>query len=224
MHINSLLLFEKYAKRYFKNNLKVLEIGPNGFPSTYKKSVKSNSISWDTIDLFPNDKLTYLAINEYKFPIEDNSYDIVLSGQVIEHVRKVWIWIKELSRVCKKGGLIITINPVSYPFHKSPYDCWRIYPEGMKALYEEVDLKVLLSVCDSLERVKLRKRGFRNIILGKSCPPEALMGFSEYSKNLIKSFKKPQQFFRFILTFLKKLLGWPIKSSLDTITIGKKVI
>lgn len=224
MHINSLLLFEKYAKHFFKDNMKILEIGPNGFPSNYKESVKNNSISWDTIDLFPNDNLTYLAINEYKFPIEDNYYDIVLSGQVIEHVRKIWIWVKEISRVCKTGGLVVTINPISYPFHKIPYDCWRIYPEGMKALYEDAGLKVLLSVFNSLEQIKLRQRGFRNIIPGKSCPPEALMGVSLYLRNLVKNVFKPRLFFRFLLIYIKKLLGWPINCSFDTITIGKKLI
>ena len=40
------------------------------------------------------------------FPAPSGAYDIVFSGQVIEHVRKIWLWIKELTRICKVGGLV----------------------------------------------------------------------------------------------------------------------
>jgi ubiquinone/menaquinone biosynthesis C-methylase UbiE len=64
---------------------------------------------------------------------------------VLEHVRKPWIWIEELARVCKPRGLVITINPVSWPCRETPVDCWRAYPEGIRALYEEGNLEVLFS-------------------------------------------------------------------------------
>ena len=66
-------------------------------------------------------------------------------------MRKIWLWIKELTRVCKVGGLVITINPVSWPYHEHPIDCWRAFPEGMRALYEDASLEVLLSIFESLE-------------------------------------------------------------------------
>lgn len=113
MHLNSKLLFKKYAMKYFRDNMKVLEIGPDDIPSTYMRCVNNDTIEWDYIDLKYRDNLTYVANNEYEFPIEKNYYDIILSGQVIEHVRRIWIWIKELSRVCKINGYIITINPIS---------------------------------------------------------------------------------------------------------------
>ena len=222
MHLNSILLFEKYAKSFFKDGIKILEIGPNDFPTTYQKIIGKGSIKWDTIDISANDKLTYKAVSEYEFPIEDDYYDIVLSGQVIEHVRKIWVWAKELSRVCKKGGLVITVNPVSHPYHKIPYDCWRIYPEGMKALYEDANLQFILSACNSLEKIKLKQRGFRNITYGKPCPPEAIMGSFALLKKSIQNIRKPKLFLRFLLIHFKKFVGWPISCGLDTITIGRK--
>ena len=223
MHKNCVLLFEKYAKKYFKDNMRVLEIGPNDFPSTFEKVIGKKSIKWDTIDLRSDSRVTYQTINEYEFPIEDNYYDIIISGNVIEHVRKIWIWMKELSRVCKYEGLVITINPVSHPFHRIPYDCWRIYPEGMKALYEEAGLKLLISACDSLESGKLFQKGYRNIVFGRPCPPVALVGTWEFLKNSLKNLKNPKEFGRFALANFKRFTGWPISSSLDTISIGKKI-
>ena len=102
MHTNSALLFQKYAAPYFLENKRALEIGPN-FPSHYK-ILSKNVATWDTLDIYQDPRLTHVAMSEYSFPIADNSYDIVLSGQVIEHVRKIWVWMKEVARVCKIGG------------------------------------------------------------------------------------------------------------------------
>ena len=153
MHLNSELLFTKYAKEYFKSDMSVLEIGPNTLPSRYYRLVGNRTIRWDTLGLDSSrwKHLTYRSKSEYDYPVESNSYDIVLSGQVLEHVKKVWIWMKELSRICKKGGHVITINPISWEFHEVPVDCWRVYPDGMKALYDEAGLKVILSVFEGLD-------------------------------------------------------------------------
>ena len=197
MHTNSRLIFEKHAKQYFRPGMRVLEIGPDRFPSTFCSLVNDHSITWETIDLYQDAKLTHSALSEYKFPIPDKTYDIILSGQVIEHVRKIWVWMKEVARVCKAGGFVITINPASWPYHEAPIDCWRAFPEGMRALYEDSSLSVLLSICGSLEVPESRRR-----IPGRSreCQP----------KWLRRAYKVLNRF------------GFPHECSFDTITIGQK--
>ena len=163
MHLNSELLFRKYAAPYFKGNVKVLEVAPASFPSPYQKVVNQPGIQWDTIDFVSTDfidadavkHLTYELKSPYSFPLEDESYDIILSGQVLEHVEKIWVWLKELKRVVKKNGIIITINPVSWPYHEAPVDCWRVYPTGIGALAEEAGLQVELAKFESLEHQQL---------------------------------------------------------------------
>lgn len=130
MHTNSRLLFQKHAREFFRPGLRVLEIGPDKFPSTYCSLVADGSITWDTLDIWQDARLTYSATSEYSFPAPSDTYDIVLSGRVIEHVRKIWLWIKELTRVCKVGGLVITINPVSWPYHEHPIRLLACLPGG----------------------------------------------------------------------------------------------
>ena len=228
MHRNTLMLFEKYAKRYFKDNMKVLEIGPNDHPSSFLKNLNNKSIEWHTLDIqnavikSRRNKCTYIIKNVYKFPIKNNTYDIVISGNVIEHVKKIWIWINEITRVCKKGGYVITINPISFPYHESPFDCWRIYPEGMKALYKDAGLKVILSKFESLEEKVLRKHGFRCTYPGPTPLPEAFMSFPEYCKEIFTNYNHPRKNYRSLKLFGKKIIGWPISCMTDTITVGKK--
>src|SRR5690348_15773873 len=177
MHLNSELLFRKYAAPFFKDNLKVLEIGPAGFPSVYEKIINNPSITWHTLDFCDTkfiasstDNLTYKISSPYEFPVASDSYDIVLSGQVIEHVQKVWAWLNELKRVTKAGGIIITINPVSWPYHAAPVDCWRIFPDGMKALAEEAGLNCKTCLFESLEKeLLLNKYGKLKFVPGRSC-------------------------------------------------------
>lgn len=200
MHLNSELLFKKYALQYFRPSSRVLEIGPVGFPSEYQTMVGEPSITWHTVDIQASVglPLTYTASSEYTFPIADGAYDLVLSGQVIEHVRKIWIWMKEVARVCKTGGTVITLNPVSWPYHESPVDCWRAYPEGMKALYDDSSLEVMLCEWGSLEATR-----YRNRIPGRSYTWQ----------------RRPQA----IASRVLGPLGFPVECAYDTITIGKKV-
>jgi SAM-dependent methyltransferase len=197
MHSNSKLLFQKYAKQYFRTGLKVLEVGPDGIPSTYQNIVGDPSVAWHTLDIRSDPALTYQGSSEYEFPIDTGVYDIVLSGQVLEHVRQIWVWIREVARVCKVGGLVVTINPVSWPYHEAPVDCWRAFPEGMKALYEYASLQVELSAWECLEPVPSRRR-----LPGSSAQCQSLRRRLAYR--------------------VLGLMGFPAECAYDTITIGQK--
>ena len=214
MHVNSTLLFEKYCKNLFAPNNLVLEIGPNKYPSTYNEIVGLSTINWHTLDIVPNDNLTYLANSEYSFPIPDNTFDVVLSGQVIEHVRKPWVWIKELARVSKKGGYVIIINPVSWPYHLAPIDCWRIYPEGMHALYEEAGLHVELSEMATLEPARSR-----NMIPGHGAVNKAVTKLKDGCKRRYFEEEKVMG----LKSLMIKIVGWPVTWSIDVVTIGTKI-
>jgi len=76
MHLNSELLFRKYAVPFFKDKIKVLEIGPAGFPSAYQKIIGNTNIEWHTIDFEDTifiesavHQLTYKLNSPYDFPV-----------------------------------------------------------------------------------------------------------------------------------------------------------
>jgi SAM-dependent methyltransferase len=200
MHPNSRLLFEKYAQPYFRSGVKVLEVGPD-HPSTLRRIVSDVSIEWDTVDIFAHPELTYTASSEYSFPIPDDTYDVVVAANVLEHVRKVWVWIRELSRVCRPGGYVITVNPVSWPYHAIPIDCWRAYPEGMRALYDEGGLSVILSEWEAVADPQVCRS-----IPGRS--QTALYQHEGWKTKVIN---------RLLLA-----IGYPVERAFDIVTIGQK--
>ncbi|CAN5733791.1 hypothetical protein BH10BAC2_BH10BAC2_16350 [soil metagenome] len=216
MHLNSELLFRRYALPFFKSNLKVLEIGPGTIPSVFNKLINNSEIEWHTLDFSGcGDNLTYIIESPYDFPVENDYYDIVFSAQVMEHVEKIWLWLKEIKRVVKKDGLIITINPVSWPYHLAPVDCWRIYPSGIKALADELNLCVELCLFESLEEKMIKDElPYVKIIPGKS-----------YKYGIpgrkIRAIKMYNNFLHYI-PFFKNYFGIPIEAAFDTISILKK--
>ncbi|HEV2148858.1 MAG TPA: methyltransferase domain-containing protein [Longimicrobiaceae bacterium] len=170
MNKNDKLLFARYAREHFTRDVRVLEIGPDAHPSSFQGVVGHDVAAWDTLDFHTRTDvpLTYRATVEYSYPVPDASYDVVLSANVIEHVPRIWVWMKELARICRPGGHVVTINPISWHYHESPIDCWRIYPAGMRALCEDSGLEVVTSEWGSmdlqwLERIspaKLRRKYF----------------------------------------------------------------
>ena len=201
MHENSRLMFTEFAAQFFEASLKVLEIGPDDFPSTYESACRERVTVWDTIDMKEDSRLTFQSTGEYNFPIPDKAYDIILSGNVMEHVRKPWIWIKEVARVCKLGGMVITLNPVSWSYHEAPIDCWRAYPEGMKALYEEGGLRVILCEWGSFETP----------------------GYRVYRPGVSVSYQPQTCKWRLARRFGPQF-GLPVERAYDTITVGIKEI
>jgi SAM-dependent methyltransferase len=200
MHGNTGKLFKKYAKEYFRPNTRVLEVGPGVPPSRIQRIVGDTSIRWETAGIDRTCPVTYVG-TEYSFPVESDVADVVIATNVMEHVRKPWVWIKELARICKPGGYVITINPVSWPYHEYPIDCWRAYPEGMMALYEDAGLSVITSRCESLEDAHLRRH-----IPGRS------LG-NIYDEGGWKTRT---------LTKILEILRLPVERPYDTVTIGQK--
>jgi SAM-dependent methyltransferase len=75
-------------------------------------------------------------------PLPDESVDLVLSTQVLEHVRDPAHYLREAKRVLRPGGgLVLTTHGIMY-FHPDPVDYWRWTADGLRALIEEADLRV----------------------------------------------------------------------------------
>lgn len=80
------------------------------------------------------------------FEIASESADVVISGQVFEHIQYFWITMLEVARVLKPGGICCILAPSSGPEHRYPTDCWRFYPDGMTSLAHFAQMKVIEAV------------------------------------------------------------------------------
>lgn len=102
--------------------------------ASYKSIVQNLGWDYKGLDIEPGINVDIVCESTYKFPLEDNSIDLVISGQVFEHVEFPWEAIKEIHRVLRADGIAVIIAPSSGKEHRYPFDCYRYYPDGMKAL------------------------------------------------------------------------------------------
>ena len=76
-----------------------------------------------------------LVGDAHNLPIEDNSFDSVLSLAVLEHVTDPYKVVAEMIRVLKPGGYLYSEVPFIFFFHGYPTDYTRFTQEGMKRLF-----------------------------------------------------------------------------------------
>ena len=72
------------------------------------------------------------------------TFDVVISGQCMEHVAAPWLWIHDVTSLCRPGGLIWLSVPNTEVFHEHPIDAWRCWPDGMRAIFHEAGLTEIL--------------------------------------------------------------------------------
>ena len=70
------------------------------------------------------------------FPIKDESFDIVVSFQVLEHVSDPMAVLKELNRVSKSSGFLVLSTHGIYLEEHGPNDLWRWTSRGLFKLAE----------------------------------------------------------------------------------------
>ena len=71
--------------------------------------------------------------------IPDESFDVVFSISVMEHVARPWAAAREIRRILKPDGIVYHAAPFSYFFHGAPMDFWRYTPDAMRQLYPDFE-------------------------------------------------------------------------------------
>lgn len=72
--------------------------------------------------------------------IESVSFDAVVSVSTLEHTLRPHLVVREMARIVKRGGHVCFTAPYAWPKHDHPIDCFRIYPDGMRAMMEDAGL------------------------------------------------------------------------------------
>lgn len=150
MHPSSLKNMERAISLIdISKKINILDIGGRGLKGdrSYKSMFEKYINEYHIADICEGENVTHVMPDPYKIPITDNYYDLIVSGQTLEHVKNPFRLVQEMKRVLKLSGYLILIAPSAGPRHDS-IDCWRFMDDSFKAIAEEVDLKIIADWID----------------------------------------------------------------------------
>jgi len=148
MHLSSLQNMTRFRDQYLLDReseaLTILDLGSTEMGACYRPIFDKPSWTYIGTDLAPGANVNLVLKHPYHWTeVRSGSVDVLISGQVLEHVEYFWLTMLEISRVLKPGGLTCIIVPSGGPEHRYPLDCWRFYPDGMRALANFARLNTL---------------------------------------------------------------------------------
>jgi SAM-dependent methyltransferase len=141
MHASSFENMQKCFRRYVADRLagatrafSVLDIGGADVNGSYAEIFPKPAFEYMAADLSAGPGVGMILEDPYALPAANDSFDFVLSGQMLEHCEYFWRSFAEMVRVVRPDGLIFLIAPSAGPIHQYPVDCYRFYPDSFRAL------------------------------------------------------------------------------------------
>ena len=93
---------------------------------------------------------------EEKFGAE--SFDLVISTSLLEHVRDWRSAVHNMKAVCRPGGtILVTTVSRGFQYHGYPYDFWRYAPDDLKEIFSDCEILALEPVNYHLVLIRARK-------------------------------------------------------------------
>lgn len=102
------------------------------------------------IEMFPDPRYRYHDLNiaasdipntiiaditDCRSEIPDESFDLVVSSDVFEHIDRPWLAADEIGRILRPGGIAVTHTLFSWRNHPCPIDYWRYSAECLEFLF-----------------------------------------------------------------------------------------
>lgn len=146
MHTSSMKRMEWFAKCFLQGSqkLNVLDVGSYNVNGCYKEFFDTARFEYVGLDMEAGPNVDIVPSSPYQWKeLNDDKFDVVISGQALEHIEFFWVSIAEMVRVTKEGGLICIIAPNGFGEHRYPVDCWRFFTDGMVALARYNQLEIL---------------------------------------------------------------------------------
>jgi len=124
----------------------LIEIGSydvNGSVRPYLESLAP--ASYVGVDINPGPGVDLVCDAEHLLDrFGPESFDVVISTELLEHVRDWRAVITGMKRLARPGGLIvITTRSLGFPIHGYPDDYWRYEPTDMRVIFGDCAIELL---------------------------------------------------------------------------------
>jgi len=132
----------RYASALKEGDATVLDVGSFNVNGSYR-DLMAPQWKYVGVDMRAGPNVDLVMPSEFDIPLGDDSVDLVISGQCLEHCRNPFRLVAEAARILRPGGLMILAAPFVFFEHKEPIDCFRFLPDGMTALFAQAGMETL---------------------------------------------------------------------------------
>ncbi len=190
------LSVDTYLRR--ERHYDVVDFGSQtaGDGHTHREILTGYDVSYLGVDVTPGDNVDVVMTKPYRVPLKSNSVDVVITGSTFEHIPFPWASFLEISRIVRPGGLIFLTAPSRGHIHWE-MDCWRYYPDSMRALA-------------AFARMKLEEAH-------TDMPPKHPEGGVDYARvdyrrnywgDTVGVFRKPEQYSKLVRVVGEVVIWW----------------
>lgn len=148
MHASSFDKMSDFRRKYLDDRrheqLTILDLGSQDINGSYRPLFAEPAWQYIGVDMAAGKNVDVVLRDPYDWQeIAANSSHVLVSGQTFEHTEFFWITMRQIARVLKPSGICCIIAPSSGPEHQYPVDCWRVYPDGLRAMARYAGLEAI---------------------------------------------------------------------------------
>jgi len=145
MHPSSISNMKLIRPKYLQylnqvENPKVLDVGGlhNHPEKSYLRLFEDISgIEWVVADIVEHPSVDVVMTGPYSLPFSQETFDLVVSGQMLEHCSNPFKSVTEMKRVLKTGCMLALAAPSTGPRHDAQ-DGWRFLDDAFRFIAEDV--------------------------------------------------------------------------------------
>lgn len=100
-------------------------------------------IKYSGIDLAWNPHAEVIIGTDSKVQASDNTFDVILSTQVLEHVDSPTGYMAEAHRLLKANGILVLTTHGTWMYHPDPTDYWRWTSAGLQKVVTDAGFEVI---------------------------------------------------------------------------------
>jgi SAM-dependent methyltransferase len=124
------------------------------------------------------------VVDANKLPFANNSFDLVLCLETLEHADRPWLIAGEIQRVLAPKGIAIVSSQQNFPIHMHPSDYFRYTPYGLSILFPKLKDKLVFSISPPFGgEAKLNPQAV--VVIGSKVKNQQLLG--QIRRALIKN-------------------------------------
>lgn len=134
---------EAFANSHLQNleSAQLADFGCGNMP--YRPLLSKYVNEYRGYDLAGNSLADEFLTEDFLFPLPEESVDVVLSTQVLEHVVDPNAYLREAHRVLRPGAILAISTHGHWKYHPDPTDFWRWTCDGLTKTLEEAGFEII---------------------------------------------------------------------------------